>query len=145
MTYTAGELVTVQFLTAVVLIECSFGALLLAAESTRRGPPEIGDVIGCLFALLFLLVTVLVVRHQSPIVIDEERISRTLFGWKWQTISWDNVRLIRVLPFNSPALKMKFRTIRICPIARPRVRLSSSGAMMFTDEAIGADKMIGLG
>jgi|SRR5271157_1591670 len=81
---------------------------------------------------------------KSNIVVDDQGISRTLFGWTWQTMRWDNVRFIRVVPTYDPALRKKVRTISLYPRTKPKVRLLPWTAMWFTDQAIDAGRLIAM-
>src|SRR5208283_3414950 len=70
----------------------------LILDAIRRGT-GLGYVV--FFLLLSLLLTAIVcigIAGTSDIVIDNQGISRQLFSKTWQTIEWNNVRLITAFP-----------------------------------------------
>jgi hypothetical protein len=100
-------------LTALAVISAFFWALGGAVETGRRGPFSAGE--GLMFgsAFVFLLFGILIARDQSDILVDDHSVSRSLFGWKWKTLLWSNVALIRASPYFHPVLKKSVLVIRV--------------------------------
>src|SRR5258708_30284824 len=92
-------------LIAVSLISVLFLFLGFAIETGRNGPASSGELIVIGGVFLFFFIGILILWQQSPIVIDEQGISRCLWGGKWQTISWDKIRVNKIFPYFHPFVK----------------------------------------
>ncbi len=129
-------------LIAVSLISGLFLFLGFAIETGRNGPASSGELIVIGGFLLFFFMGILILRQQSAIVIDEQGISRCLWGWKWQTIRWDNIRVIKVSPYFHPVVKKMVRVFRIYPSVPPRFRFFPAGGMAFVGLAVKMSELI---
>jgi hypothetical protein len=90
-----------------------------------------------------LLIGFLLLAGRSDVLVDDQGISRRLFGWTWQTIQWGNVRLITAFPvFGGSGYTP--RAFNIYPSVRPKVRVMPSGKMSFTDKMSDAPRLIKL-
>lgn len=86
----------------------------------------------------------LLLTGRSDIVIDDEGISRRLFGRTWQSIAWKNVRRITEFPIFNPDLHKMSRAFNIYPSVFPRFRLVPSGKMAFMEPAENAHQLVEL-
>lgn len=96
----------------------------------------------CLFILVLTGITIL---GQSNIVIDDQSISRSVFGKTWRTMRWDNVLIISTFPIVQQGFRP--RTVRgfsICPSVKPIGKSYLSGKIGFTDGFENMDQLIEL-
>ena len=121
----------------------------LLAESVRHIPVVqlsrqdlLLEVIPFLGFLILLFGTTLGCLSQADINVDNQGISRVLWGWTWQSIRWDNTRLISAHPVISKGYSA--RVFTIFPKSKPRTRLMPSGKMVFTDKMKNATALVAL-
>jgi hypothetical protein len=81
--------------------------------------------------------------NQTDIAIDDDGLSRILWGHTWQTMRWDDVRLISAFPVSRGNGSTQ-RAFNIFPIVKPFPRLSPSGKIMFDDKIEDVSKLVEL-
>jgi hypothetical protein len=125
-----------------------FFALGLLAVNVFAITRSIGFGLGMLmtFLSLFILaVSGVAIIGQSDIAIDNEGISRRLFGKTWRTIEWDNVKIIK--SFHVPELGFQFKYIRafaIYPIRKPTETTYLPHHIGFTEHYSNIDQLLGI-
>jgi hypothetical protein len=129
---------------AELLISLVFAMPFILIEHSRTGLPSVGEVVLALIVLSFVLAAILDIRQTSDIVADDQYISRRLFGWSWQTIPWNRIRLIKVIPFFHPVLRKIVRIISIYPSGDSRPRLLPLTKMAFFDQAKNMNELIAI-
>lgn len=98
---------------------------------------------GLLGGAIFLLCTIslfgvggfFMLASKSDIVLSDRGISRSYFGATWQTMEWDNVRLIRAFPVYVPYERGARRGFNIYPRDRNGLSPMPAGKMIFGDKA----------
>jgi hypothetical protein len=100
---------------------------------------------GSLFLLLTLTITLLVgalmLAGRSDVIIDDQGISRRIFGKTWQRMDWDNIRLIRAFPVSGGG-GYSAQAYNIYPKVRPRFAVLPAGKMSFTDKMTNSTQFI---
>jgi hypothetical protein len=129
---------------AELLVSVVFAIPIVLIEKSRGGPPSVGEIILALMVLLFVLGAIMDLRQKSDIVVNEKYISRRLFGWSWKKIYWNEIHLIKVIPFFHPALRKVVRIISIQPSTSPRFRLLPYRKMNFSDQAENMNDLIAI-
>lgn len=133
-----GKFLVLIWLCAVICITGFLGISLIMSGGSS------GRVIFLLISCLFLFaVSGLLLHGRSDVVIDENGISRRLFDKTWQTIRWENVRLITAFPVSGGS-GYKARAFNIFPVIKPRIRLFPSGKMFFDDKLENAPRLVEL-
>jgi hypothetical protein len=82
------------------------------------------------------------VLSMSLIVVDNESISRSILGKRWQTIRWDNIERMRVFSVIDPGISRTIRGFNIFPRAYPRLSLTPKGKMSFVERAEDMSELI---
>ena len=102
----------------------------MAILSATRG--EWSNVTASLVvSLIFLLIFGLLMIARSDVVVSNQGIARTLWGWTWRTIAWSNVELIKEFPA-SKGNGQFVRGLNIFPRVKPMLRFTPSGKVFFT-------------
>lgn len=109
----------------------------------KQGGQSIGVVVFAIIFLFFLITGALIFAAGSDVVIKNDGITRCRFGKTWQTIRWDNVRLITAFPISDGQGHIS-KAFNVFPIVKPRYSLLPSGRMAFTDSMRESSKMIEL-
>jgi hypothetical protein len=129
----------------VILWICVGFSLVGFIRLLRGRPPD--DSGGMIFSVAWiafvLLVGAVLLFGKSDVLIDDQGISRRLFGWTWLTIQWANVRLITAFPV-SGGYGYSARAFNIFPTVKAAIRLMPSGKMAFTDKVSGAPRLVEL-
>lgn len=90
-------------------------------------------VILLVFMPLLLLSGFVAILSLMDIVITERAISRNFLGRVWQSVEWNNVRIIKV--FDDPnRTGGKITYVNIFPLEPPKFRILPSGKIVFNDE-----------
>jgi|SRR5579864_1549204 len=131
------------FLIAVYAIGGLFLFLGVAIETGRHGAVTFGEAIIFAAFLLFLIMGTMRFLDTSDIVVNDLGISRSILGWPWKTIQWENVRLITAFPV-SGGPDYSARAFNIFPIVKPKIRLMPSGKIMFDDKVQNASALVDL-
>jgi hypothetical protein len=92
-------------------------------------------------SLLFLLIFGLLVIARSDVIVSNEGIARTLWGWTWRTIAWSNVELIKEFPV-SRGNGQFVRGLNIFPRVKPTPRFTPSGKVFFTMDMKNSSELI---
>lgn len=101
---------------------------------------KISDQYGYREAFIFFIIVVpvlvwlalLTAFDRSDVVIDEDGISKRLFGWTWRSVLWRDIESIRVL--DSPVLSAQKKRVfvKIIPI-QPKVGKEVKNLVVGTD------------
>jgi hypothetical protein len=87
-----GQALICVFLGGVLVLGGLLGGIVFSQEGLS------GMLVVAGMALPFLIVGPIALVGKSQLLIDDEKISRRLFGVVIQTLRWDNVRLVRSFP-----------------------------------------------
>jgi hypothetical protein len=136
----SGRLLAILIWMGIAL--CFIGTLTFIRVQ-QPGAPTGGITVLVMSISFVLLVGAVLLFGNSDVVIDEQGISRRLFGWTWQTVRWTNIRLITAFPV-SGGYGYTARGFNIFPSVRPTVRLMPSGKMWFTDKISNAPRLVEL-
>ena len=121
-----------------------FSCLLLKDAIAR----ETGLGYGVLQSLLSLFLTVVfctAIAGSSDIIIDENGISRRIFGKVWRTIQWGNIKIVKT--FHVIALGFRSKRIRafvVCPSSVPSGWSYLSSRITFTENFVNVEQLIEL-
>jgi len=135
----------VYYFIGLLAVDSLYFFMCFAVEEGRRIRQEsfsTSDLFFMGLMLIFFLLQLPVIRGRSDIVVDDLGISRRFLGWTWQTIRWNNIRVIISFPYSDSMYKKTRREISICPSARPLFRLTPSGGMGFDDEVVDMNELI---
>lgn len=95
-------------------------------------------------AFILLVITIVSIFGSSDIIINDESISRRLFGKTWQTIRWDNVGYIQRFPLSN-GYGGTFDVYSIHPKTKPESVFRPTGRLHFNKTGLNdSDKLIGL-
>lgn len=82
-------------------------------------------------SLFFTLIFGLLIVGRSDVVVSDEGIARSLWGWTWRTMSWSNVSRIR--QFRASRGNGQFVwALNIFPKVKPAHRFTPSGKVFFS-------------
>lgn len=97
-----------------------------------------GEYGGSLFfsfgVLTFMFLGIYGTAGGSDIYIAKDGISRKIFGKSWQTILWDNVKLISIREWTNTNTRKTNKHMAILPVVKQGFRLFPSGKMAFSDQ-----------
>ena len=118
-------------------------ALLL--DAIRRGT-SLGYALLLSFLSLFLTAFVCIaIVGSSDIIIDDQGISRRLFGKVWRTIHWDNIKIIKTFHVVAQGFRPKsVRAFTIYPTIAPIGWSYLSGSIGFTESFANVEQLIEL-
>jgi hypothetical protein len=108
----------------------------------RRGGSASGATFLLISLLFVLLISGLTLTSQSDVVIDDQGISKRLFGVTLRTIRWDNVREVRVFQLKGIYAEKMIRALAIYPAVGPKGNLSSIGKLVIRERFEKMDLMI---
>ena len=123
------------------IVICILGFLGVAI--IKRGVGFGGGMFLLISVSFILFITGLLLTGRSDVVVDDQGISRCLLGKTWQTIRWENARLITAFPVSGGRSYMA-RGFNIYPIVKPQFSLMPSGKMVFNDKVGDAPKLVEL-
>lgn len=83
---------------------------------------------------------VIAILLNSSVVIDDQGISRKLFGVTWRRIDWNNVRLVTEFPLTGRGWKTN--GVNIFPKVKPPFHIYPSGKISFTEQIEGAEELM---
>jgi hypothetical protein len=96
----AGLALLVAWGIAVILISVALATFALMHNGSQGTP--IRSIVFLIVSFVFVLsITWLLITQRSDLVVDDRGISRAIFGWTWQTIEWNNTKVIRSFPLFS--------------------------------------------
>lgn len=95
-----------------------------------------------LFSLFILYKAVTLLGGASDIVVDDEAISRRLYGWVWKRMRWDNISRIKTFEVYVQADGGRSTACNIFPIVKDRLRLLPSGKIAFRSTVDGIDELL---
>lgn len=133
-----GTVLVVMWLCTLICYFGSFGVLMIV-----RGTVLSGVILLTTAFLFFLVIAIAIINGWSDVEIDNNTISRTIFGLTWQKIGWEDVRLITAFPV-SGGYGYIVRAFNIFPKTRPRFRILPPGKMVINDKPGNATKMVDL-
>jgi hypothetical protein len=135
----------VYFFIALLAVDSLFLFMGFAVEEGKRIRQESfssSDLFFMGLLLIFFLLQLPNLRSRSDIVVDDQGISRRFLGCTWQTIRWDNIRVILSFQLLDSLDQKSHRQISICPAARSLFRLTPSSAMGFDDQVVNMSELI---
>lgn len=94
------------------------------------------------FGLFVLYEAVLLLGGASDIVVDDEGLSRRLYGWVWRRMRWDNMSRIKSFEVFDQRQSLIVTSYNIFPIAKARFRLHPSGVLRFAGIVEGIDDLL---
>jgi hypothetical protein len=94
------------------------------------------------YALFILYKSVTLLSGASDIVVDDESISRRLYGWVWKRMRWDNISRIKSFEVYVEADGVRSTAYNIFPIVKDRLRLFPSGKIAFRSTVDGIDELL---
>jgi hypothetical protein len=121
----------------------TFYALLL--DAIARGTGFGYAVLLALLSLFLTAVLCIAITGSSDIIIDEQGISRRLFGKVWRTIHWDNIEIIKT--FHVVAQGFRPKSVRAFTIYPTGVLFGwsyLSGGIGFSENFMNMERLIGL-
>jgi hypothetical protein len=91
-------------------------------------------------APIFWFLGVVVIVTASDVVVDDQGISRRLFGFTWKRIRWGNARLITEFLLQTPTGST--HCVNVFPIVKPRFRILPSGKISFSEKMERAPELL---
>lgn len=110
---------------------------VLNGQKLSRGIPAFAG-----FSLFILYEAVTLLSSASDIVVDDDDISRRLFGWVWKRMRWDNISRIKSWEVYVEADGVRSTAYNIFPIVKDRLRLFPSGKIAFRSTVGGIDELL---
>lgn len=131
-----GKLLVLAWLLACVAI---FGFL---GDVVARQNPFEGGVFLVLTLAFTLLMGALILVDRSDVIVDEQAISRRLFGVIWQRMEWRNIRVIRTFHVSATG-GYTAQAYNLYPKVKARFAFLPGGKMSFTDKMTNAPQFFG--
>lgn len=94
-----------------------------------------------LFALFFLVIFGLMIFGRSNVVLSDDGIARSLWGWTWRRIAWDNVDHISEFLVSKGNGQFAW-ALNIFPKVKPSPRFTPSGKVFFGLDAKDSAELI---
>lgn len=114
----------------------------LVCMGIMAGDQSVGFIFTVACTCVYPFLTVNAWLATSDLVIDENGVSRTLFGKVWRRILWSNVSVVKVNEFLSLKTSKVAKSITIYPKVKPRIRFWPSGKMMLPAKVERPERLI---
>lgn len=132
-----------QYLIALWMCVTSGLCIFLGGIWIKRDGALGGGIFLLISLSLIILVGGLILAGRSVLSIDDQCLSRQIFGKTWQKIKWENVSLITAFPVSSMR-GLNARGFNIYPTTKPIFRITPSGKITFTDQLENISELIAL-
>lgn len=116
---------------------CFGAAVILEGQNLSKGIPFF-----YIYSLLILYKAVTLLGGASDIVVDDEGISRRLYGWVWKRMRWDNIARIKAFEVYVEAQRIRSMAYNIFPIVKDQIRLLPSGKIAFLGTVDGITELL---